>query len=163
MRSWRRRKAHGLAMIRTGRGAFDYRSAEGLMAAKWNDNKCVNLLSDTCGIMPLPTVIWWSKEAHAKITVLCPSLIPAYSQQGGVGLYDMLVHLYKTSAKSRRWSYVLDLCISDSWLVYKKDCGLLNENKCLSKDSAWQSPIVKQVDEPAPEVGRPSSCCLPFQ
>lgn len=101
-------------MIRKGRGAFDYRSAEGLMAVKWNDNKCVNLLSDTCGIMPLPTVKWWRKEAHAKITVQCPSLIPAYSQQGGVGLYDILVHLYKTSAKSRRWSYVLDLCISDS-------------------------------------------------
>lgn len=38
-------------------------------------NKCLNLLSNACGIMPLSTVKRWSKEARVKITVPCPSLI----------------------------------------------------------------------------------------
>lgn len=62
-------------LMKEGRGAFDYRSAEGLIAVKWFDNKCV---------------------------------------------------------KSRRWyfslfGYILDLCISNAWLVYKRDCGQLNK------------------------------------
>lgn len=116
-------------LMKKGRGAFDYRSAEGVIAVKWYDNKCVNLLSNACGIMPLSTVKRWSKVARAKINVPCPSLIPAYNQHmGGIELSDLLVHLYKTPAKSRRWYIPLfDLCISNSWLVYKRDCGLLNE------------------------------------
>lgn len=61
------------------------------------------------------------------------SLIPAYNQhRGGIDLYDMLVLMYETPAKSRRWyiplfGYILDLCISNFSLVYKRDCGLLNE------------------------------------
>lgn len=42
-------------LMKEERGAFDYRSAEGLIAVKRFDNKCVNLLSNACGIMPLST------------------------------------------------------------------------------------------------------------
>ncbi|KAK9542245.1 hypothetical protein VZT92_000120 [Zoarces viviparus] len=78
--------------------------------------------------MPLSTGKRWSKEAKITITVPCPSLIPAYNQHmGGIDLSDMLVHLYKTPAKSRRWYIPLFGCISNSWLVYKRDCVLLNE------------------------------------
>ncbi|XP_070778935.1 piggyBac transposable element-derived protein 3-like [Enoplosus armatus] len=120
-------------LMKEGRGAFDYRSAEGLLAVKWFDNKCVSLLSSAAGITPLSSVKRWSKDANTKIAVPCPSLIPAYNQHmGGTDLSDMLVHMYKTPAKSRRWylplfGYILDLCISNAWLVYKRDCSLLNE------------------------------------
>ncbi|KAF0040514.1 hypothetical protein F2P81_006412 [Scophthalmus maximus] len=43
-------------LMQKGHGACDYRSAEGLIAVKWFDNKCVILLSNACGIMPLTTV-----------------------------------------------------------------------------------------------------------
>ncbi|KAF0039263.1 hypothetical protein F2P81_007498 [Scophthalmus maximus] len=107
-------------LMKEGRGAFDYMSAEGLLAVKWFDNKCVSLLSSACGITLLSSVKRWSKEAKAKVTVPCPSLIPAYNQHmGGIDLFDMLVHMYKTLAKSRRWylplfGYILDLCISNA-------------------------------------------------
>uniref|UniRef100_A0A8C1CNC5 PiggyBac transposable element-derived protein domain-containing protein n=1 Tax=Cyprinus carpio carpio TaxID=630221 RepID=A0A8C1CNC5_CYPCA len=108
-------------LIKRGRGSYDYRSAEGVIAVKWFDNKCVNLLSNASGIMPLSAVKRWCKESKEKIT-----------HMGGIDLSDMLVHLYKTPAKSRRWyiplfGYILDLSIANSWLVYKRDCGLLNE------------------------------------
>ncbi|CAM4458281.1 unnamed protein product [Leuciscus chuanchicus] len=120
-------------LMKEARGAFDFMSAEGLLAAKWFDNKCVSLLSSACGITPLSSVKRWRKEAKAKVAVPCPSLIPAYNQHmGGIDLSDMLVHMYKTLAKSRRWylplfGYILDLCISNAWLVYKRDCSLLKE------------------------------------
>lgn len=82
-------------------GAFDYRSAEGVITVKWFDNKFVKLLSNFCGIMRPITVKHWSKEVHIKIAIPCPSIIPAYNQHmGGIDLSDMLVHMYKTPAKS---------------------------------------------------------------
>uniref|UniRef100_A0A3P9ISN6 PiggyBac transposable element-derived protein domain-containing protein n=1 Tax=Oryzias latipes TaxID=8090 RepID=A0A3P9ISN6_ORYLA len=120
-------------LVKHGRGASDYRSAEGVIAVKWFDNKCVNLLSNASGIMPLSTVRRWSKESKAKISIPCPSLIPAYNEHmGGIDLSDMLVHLYKIPAKSKRWylplfGYIIDLCVTNSWLVYKRDCDLLKQ------------------------------------
>uniref|UniRef100_A0A3B4G8X8 PiggyBac transposable element-derived protein domain-containing protein n=1 Tax=Pundamilia nyererei TaxID=303518 RepID=A0A3B4G8X8_9CICH len=120
-------------LMKRGCGAFDYRSAEGVIAVKWFDNKCVNLLSNASGIMPLSTVKRWSKESKVKVMIPCPSLIPAYNEHmGGIDLSDMLVHLYKTPAKSTRWylplfGYMLDLSIANSWLVYKRECGQLNQ------------------------------------
>ncbi|KAJ4945478.1 hypothetical protein JOQ06_023163 [Pogonophryne albipinna] len=61
----------------------------------------------------------------------------------------MLVHLYKTPAKARRWyiplfGYMLDLSVANSWLVYKRDCGLLNKKpmplKRFRLETAQQPP-----------------------
>lgn len=157
-------------LMKKGRGAFDYRSAEGVIAVKWFDNKCVNLLSNACGVEPLSSVKRWSKDAHAKINVPCPSLIPAYNvHMGGIDLSDMLVHLYKTPAKSRRWyfplfGYILDLCISNSWLVYKRDCSLLNEKTMpLKRFRLAVAHSLKQINKPVSKVGRPSTSSPPHE
>lgn len=135
---------------------------------KWYDNKCVTLLSNACGIMPLSTVKRWSKDEKAKIAIPCPSLIPAYNEHmGGTDLSDMLVHLYKTPAKSRRWyfplfGYALDLSISSSWLVYKRDCGPLNEKPMpLKRFRLAVAHHLKQAKKPASRVGRPSPASRP--
>lgn len=153
-------------LMKKGRGAFDYRSYEGVLAVKWFDNKCVNLLSNACGVEPLTTVRRWSKEAKAKIAIPCPSLIPAYNEHmGGIDLSDMLVHLYKSPAKSRRWyfplfGYILDLSVSNAWLVYKRDCGLLKEKPMpLKRFRLAVAHSLVQVNKPA-RVGRPP-CSTP--
>lgn len=48
---------------------------------------------------------------------------------GGVDLSDMLIALYRIPFKSRRWylsifSQLLDICINNGWLFYRKHCGL---------------------------------------
>uniref|UniRef100_A0A3P8S7U4 PiggyBac transposable element-derived protein domain-containing protein n=1 Tax=Amphiprion percula TaxID=161767 RepID=A0A3P8S7U4_AMPPE len=134
-------------LMKKGRGAFDYRSAEGVITVKWFDNKCINLLSNVCGIEPLSTVKRWSKEAHTKINIPCPSLIPAYNDHvGGIDLSDMLVHLYKTPAKSRRWYIPLD-------------CGLLNEKPITQKVSSGSrtqfEPSQKKRYTPRPSRPQP--------
>ncbi|XP_054602416.1 piggyBac transposable element-derived protein 2-like [Nothobranchius furzeri] len=156
-------------LTKKGRGAFDYKAAEGVIAVKWFDNKCVNLLSNAVGVMPLSTVKRWSKESKAKISIPCPSLIHAYNEHmGGIDLSDMLVHLYKTPAKSTRWylplfGYVLDLCITNSWLVYKRECGQLNQKPIsLKRFCLAVAHSLKQVNKPASKVGRPSSSSPPL-
>jgi len=145
-------------------GAFDFMSAKGLLAVKWFNNTCVSLLSSACGITPLSSAKRWSKETKAKVAVLCPSLIPAYNQHmGGIDLSDMLVHMYKTSLKSRRWylplfGYILGLCISNAWLVCKRDCSLLKEALLpLRKFHLAVAHTLAQVNKPAFKVGRPPS------
>lgn len=64
----------------------------------------------------------------------CPLLVTEYNaHMGGIDKSDMLVHLYKTPMKSKRWyirlfGYVLDLCIVNAWLLYKRDCKALKES-----------------------------------
>uniref|UniRef100_A0A3B5R2X5 PiggyBac transposable element-derived protein domain-containing protein n=1 Tax=Xiphophorus maculatus TaxID=8083 RepID=A0A3B5R2X5_XIPMA len=123
------------------------------------DNKYVNLLSNACGIMTFSTVKCWSKEFHAKITILCPSLISAYNElKGGINLSDMLVHMYKTPAKSRRWylplfGHMLDLCIANSWLLYKRDSGLQNEKPVsLKRFCLAVAHSLNQFNKPASEL-----------
>ena len=87
----------------------------------------------------------------------------AYNEHmGGIDLSDILVHLYKTPAKSRRWyfplfGYILDLCIANSLLVYKRDCGLLNEKPlCLKRFRLAVAHSLIKVNKYATKVGRPS-------
>lgn len=52
---------------------------------------------------------------------------------GGVDLADMFVALYRTGIKSKRWylgifSQFLDICINNSWVLYKEDFDRNKEN-----------------------------------
>ncbi|CAJ1068866.1 PREDICTED: urea transporter 2-like [Xyrichtys novacula] len=87
---------------------------------------------------------------------------------GGTDLSNMLVHLYKTPAKSRRWyislsGYILDMCMTNSWLVYKRDHDLLKQ-KPMSLESFCLAVAhsLNQVNKPAPKVGQPSLSSSPL-
>lgn len=146
------------------RGAIDYCSSEGVIAVKWHDNRCVTLLSNAHGIEPLSYVKRYNAEEKTKVPVTCPAVVQAYNEHmGGIDLSDMLVHLYKTPSKSRRWhfplfAYSLDVSIVNAWLLYKRDCFALNEKILPLKDfrvSVGKSlKSANQVLVPRP-VGRP--------
>lgn len=115
------------------RGSLDYCSSDGIIAVKWNDNRCVTLLSNAHGVEPLGCVNRYNSEQKSKVPVACPAIISAYNEHmGGIDLSDMLVHLYKTPAKSHRWhlplfGYAIDVSIVNAWLVYRRDCEALGE------------------------------------
>lgn len=73
-----------------------------------------------------------------------------------------------TPVRSSRWyiplfGYNLDLCIVNSWLVYKRDCGLLNQKpKSLKMLRLDVSHCLHQVNK-ASKVGRPSLSSPPSQ
>jgi hypothetical protein len=55
---------------------------------------------------------------------------------GGVDLSDMLVALYRTGLKTHKWymavfSQLLDICINNAWLTYRRDCNQLKEKKIM--------------------------------
>ena len=115
------------------RGKHDFCSADGILALRWKDNKIVTVLSSDAGVEPMKTVLRYDRQAKKKVEVSCPNVIKEYNgKMGGIDKSDMLVHLYKTPMRARRWymrlfGYVLDVCISNAWLLYKRDCAALKE------------------------------------
>ena len=82
---------------RQGRGALDYRvdSNSGIIAAKWVDNKTVQVASNYIGIEPMGTIKRWSKASNAYENIPFPQIILPYSKSmGRVDLADMLIALY---------------------------------------------------------------------
>lgn len=115
------------------RGEYDYSSSNGVLALRWKDNKNVTVLSSDAGIHPLAKVKRYDRTAKKKVEVPCPNVIKEYNgKMGGIDKSDMLTHLYKTPMRARRWymrlfGYVIDLCVSNAWILYKRDCLSMGE------------------------------------
>lgn len=80
-----------------GRGAMDYRiSSDGILVAKWYDNKEVFISSNHYSVQPAVKVRRWEKSKNKYIFILCPSLIAAYNiGMGGVDRCDQLLSFYR--------------------------------------------------------------------
>lgn len=115
------------------RGKYDFASTDGILAIRWKDNKNVTLLSTDVGVEPLKSALRYDKVAKKKVQVPCPDVIKQYNgKMGGIDKSDMLVHLHKTPMRARRWymrlfGYVLDLCVCNAWILYKRDCTALGD------------------------------------
>lgn len=118
-----------------GRGAYDYRLAnnDGILICEWFDNKVVLVASNVHGVEPTYEVRRYDRKAKKHITVQCPCLIKSYNaNMGGVDKCDMLLALYRNVQKSKKWYkrimfHLLDLCIVNSWLLYRvviPDCAM---------------------------------------
>lgn len=109
-----------------GRGAFDYKSSEGVVMASWFDNKVVTVASNKCSVLPAISVRRYSKQRKEHIDVQCPALVKAYNKSmGGVDHCDMLLSFYRIKMKSRKWYkrlifHLIDLCCVNAWTkLYK--------------------------------------------
>lgn len=99
-----------------------------LAAVRWHDNKTVTLISSYVGAEPVGKIKRYCKEARGKRDVDCPHIVKLYNKHmGGVDLADMLIALYRTPYKSRKWYLaifvqMIDICMNNAWLLYRKDC-----------------------------------------
>lgn len=90
---------------------------------RWNDNKVVTLVSTNVGTEPVEKMKRYCKEAKQKVEVNCPQVVKEYNKlMDGVNLADMLISLYRTPFKTRRWyigifAQLLDICINNAWLT----------------------------------------------
>lgn len=115
---------------KSGRGSFSQvvDNDKKIAIVKWFDNKVVTLACSYADAYPVQEIKRWSKEQKRKIGVTCPQLVRHYNQHmGGVDLCDMLIALYKTSFKSRRWymnifGQMLDISVNNAWLLYRRKC-----------------------------------------
>ena len=112
-----------------GRGSFCQTvcNKTKLSLVKWNDNKCVILASSYSDAYPVSKVKRYCKIKKRKIEVNYPNIVKHYNaHMGGVDLADMLIALYRTEMKTRRWylsifSQLLDICVNNAWLMYRRD------------------------------------------
>lgn len=82
---------------REGRGSVDFRTTtEGILVAKWFDNKEVHIASNHYSVHPMTQVFRWDKKLNRRIEIKCPALISAYnSGMGGVDRCDQLLSFYR--------------------------------------------------------------------
>ncbi|KAG0713763.1 PiggyBac transposable element-derived protein 3 [Chionoecetes opilio] len=103
------------------------------MNCRWKDSRVVTLLSTDMGVYPMSSVSRYCSDTKKKEDVSCHALIKSYNaNMGGIDKSDMLVQLYRTPMKAKRWymrlfPYAIDLSITNAWLIYRRDCKALAE------------------------------------
>ena len=96
-----------------------------IVLTKWYDNRCVQMISTYCDPSSVGKVQRWDRKEKKYIEIDCPSVIQEYNQSmGGVDLSDMLISLYRTSFKTKRWYlkllfHCVDIAKVNSWLLYR--------------------------------------------
>uniref|UniRef100_A0A1B6LRI5 PiggyBac transposable element-derived protein domain-containing protein n=1 Tax=Graphocephala atropunctata TaxID=36148 RepID=A0A1B6LRI5_9HEMI len=134
-------------LAKQGRGSFDMAvdNDYNVCVVKWEDNKSVCLASTFCEVEPVGKIKRFPKKSkgsaigpRAKVDIPCPDIIKQYNCfMGGVDLADMLIALYRTPFRTHRWymaifSQVLDMCICNAWLLYKRDFKVCGTGKPLA-------------------------------
>lgn len=120
-----------------GRGAYDTQidGNNAIIGCKWFDNKFVHLFSNYMGTEPTNEVQRWSTTSKSKIIVQRPAIVKEYNSfMGNVDLHDMLVELYRTDIRSKRFYlriifHLVDMAVVNSWLLYRRHCSQLNIKK----------------------------------
>ncbi|KAK3885606.1 hypothetical protein Pcinc_010197 [Petrolisthes cinctipes] len=139
-------------------GEYSYTTSDdGILAIWWKDNNILTVLSTDIGVNPATKCLRYSKETKRKEEVDCPSVIKSYNaNMGGIDKSDMLVHLYKTPMKSKRWymrffAYCLDLCVCNAWLCYRRDYRGLGETGGLTLKN-FRLQIYKSLSNQRPAL-----------
>ncbi|KAH9365727.1 hypothetical protein HPB48_009612 [Haemaphysalis longicornis] len=122
-----------------GRGSVDFLTDKksGIEVIKWYDNSCIVLVSSYAGVQPTDTCKRWSTKEQRTIDVSRPFAVKEYHTfMGGVDLADMLIELYRTDHKSKKWYmriffWFIDVSIVNGWLLYKRHCLQLGIKKKL--------------------------------
>ena len=123
-----------------GRGSHARRTdaKSGLSVTKWLDNKAVQVITNFCDVNATIKVKRWDRSKKEYINIDCPTVIQEYNKSmGGVDLADMLISLYRTAFKTKRWYikvifHLVDIVKVNSWLVYRRHCDQLKIQKKIS-------------------------------
>ncbi|KAJ0172494.1 hypothetical protein K1T71_011633 [Dendrolimus kikuchii] len=120
-----------------------------LAVVRWNDNKVVTLVSTYVGTEPVEKIKRYCKEARQKYN----------KHMGGVDLADMLLSLYRTPFKTRRWyigifAQLLNICINNAWLSYRNRISAYSSilNGHASATPTWRIPFTGRELSPQASV-----------
>ncbi|MEM6686592.1 MAG: transposase [Bacteroidota bacterium] len=113
---------------KSGRGSNSHKvdKNSGIMLMRWFDNKTVQLASTYCSSKDIGTVKRWDAKSKSHIQVPCPEIVREYnSAMGGVDLADMLIALYRSPMKTKRWYlkviiHAVDMCKVNAWILYRR-------------------------------------------
>lgn len=129
LRSNRKDLPQEFAKTKTKKGESLAFQRKKLMVMKWHDKKEICLLSTIHNPEKVPTV----KKDNEGNTVMKPKLVVDYNNtMGGIDRLDQQLHDYQIAKKRGKKYYkkifmhILDLVISNSFILYKKNEGTLD-------------------------------------
>ena len=123
-----------------GKGAYEYltEKSTNVIALKWlGTHRPVYLASSYSSVHPLKSVTSWSSSRKKYKDYSVPHLLFEYNEcTGGVDLHNILVDLYKIDIRAKKYYqrvifYLIDSCVVNSWLLYRRHCDL-GSTKCKS-------------------------------
>ena len=99
-------------------------SEKKVVITEWHDNKRVLKLSNYLGEDPVDTCERFDHKVGSKTNVERPASVKIYNTfMGGVDKADMLLSLYRTKCRSRKWYHtfhLFSLAVCNSWIIYQK-------------------------------------------
>ena len=154
-------------LVSLGRGSSTYRhdANSGITVLKWYDNKCVQVCSNYSDPSSISTVKRWDKNQQKKVDINCPNTVKEYNESmGGVDLADMLISLYRTNIKTRRWYlkvlfHCVDISKVNAWLLYRRYANQLkvpeNQQTKLLEFICTIAESLVRSGKTTKDVGRP--------
>ncbi|KAJ8870335.1 hypothetical protein PR048_029356 [Dryococelus australis] len=97
---------------------------------RWIDNKTVTLVCSYADAYRVSSAKKYCKDTSEGIDGACPYVVKEYNtHMGGVYWADMLIALYRTPLKTRRWhleifAQLLDICVTNPWLLMRRELQL---------------------------------------
>ena len=129
-------KEHDKALEKKGRGSFEElvskQSNCEVSYLRWYDKRIVNIASNFARVSPVSFIQRYDSKLKKEVDVARPDIIKRYNQSmGGVDLADCLIAFYRISLRSKKYYmqlvfHMLDMAITNSWLLYKRDAAKLN-------------------------------------
>lgn len=134
-----------------------------IVVTAWNDNKRVTIISNFIGKEPLGECNRFDRKKRETVTVTRPAAVQTYNNyMGGVDKADMLLALYRTKYRSRKWYqriafHLISQCAVNAWIIHREIGGqysyldFLTEicvsliNASPDNDSLFEPPSTKRV------------------
>ena len=119
------------AMRKEGRGTMleFVEKDHNLVICGWYDNRRVLTVSNFVGKDPVSEANRYDRKNHKEVKVPRPASIGIYNQfMGGVDKADMLLSLYRTKMRTRKWYHriafhLILLAVVNSFVVYRQFGG----------------------------------------
>ena len=135
---------------------------------RWHDKRIVNIVSNFARVSPVSSVERYDSKLKRNVDVAMLDIIKRYNKSmGGVDLADHLIALYRNSLRSKKYYmrlifHMLDMALTNSWLLYRRDAAKLNLRKkdvrsLLKFKLSVAHALVKKGKVPMNKRGRPSS------
>lgn len=145
-----------LARLRaTEKGKFHAREKDGVVATIWFDNGIVSFLSNCIPAIPFVKIPRRQPNGEQK-EIDCPPIVLSYNKSmGAVDMHDQRREVYRIGRKSTRWwmplfYYLLDVCIVNSFLLYK----LKYPEKNISHRDFRVLLMQEMIEEKAPRTSK---------
>ena len=90
----------------SGRGSSEesMNDKKSVVVTSWYDNKRVLMISNFVGKQPVGKCTRYDKKKREKVSIARPAAVDLYnSYMGGVDKFDMMLSLYRTKYRSRKW------------------------------------------------------------